>query len=125
MGISVVIDNDAVKKISAAVAPAALKAMHAVHADVIKSQVMPFDQGTMQDEQTFVDQIMDDGNLSTRIVVDAAQARRLYYHPEYNFQTVNNPNAGGEWFRFWLPGGEKEYFAQEEFVKTFKKEADV
>lgn len=72
--------------------------------DVVKRQVIPFDIGTMQNTATFVNR----ENLSegeTSIVVSTPYARRLYFHPEYNFQKVNNPNAKGRWFDDYLEGG--------------------
>lgn len=48
------------------------------------SQVMPFDTGNLQNESTFADY----ANLAegeTKIVSSTPYARRLYFHPEYNF----------------------------------------
>ena len=33
---------------------------------------------------------------------DTPYARRLYFHPEYNFKRGNNANAGGKWFDSFL-----------------------
>lgn len=86
--------------------------------DLRNSQTMPFDTGNMQNEQTFV----DDSNSSkgqVSIVTDAPQARRLYFHPEYNFQTGKNPDAGAGWFDPYIDGDKsskvKQWFKQ--FVK--------
>jgi antitoxin component of RelBE/YafQ-DinJ toxin-antitoxin module len=76
--------------------------------DIIQAQVIPFDQGTMQNDQTFVD-TSDLNQGKVYIVTSAPQATRLYFHPEYNFQTVNNPNAQGDWFQKWVDG---------DFIKT-------
>jgi hypothetical protein len=48
-------------------------------------------------------------------------ARRLYYHPEYNFRTDKNPNAQGRWMDMYLPGGEEEDFAQDTFSALLKQ----
>ena len=95
---------------------AALQTMEALKGEVITAQVMPFDQGTMQNVSTFVKPTQQGARLET----DAPQARRLYYHPEYNFQTANNPNAQGEWLRHWLPGGEHESFVRETLASLMK-----
>ncbi len=58
-------------------------------------------------------------------VTQTPYARRLYYHPEYNFQTDENPFAGGEWYKPWLPGGISEDFAKEAFRKFYKKAGGV
>ena len=62
-------------------------------------QVMPFDTGNLQNDSTFVDD-SEKGKVS--IVSSTPYARRLYFHPEYNFKRGNNPNAGGKWFESFL-----------------------
>lgn len=80
----------------------------ALHTEVVNSQVMPFDTGNMQNAQTYVDTTdLPDGNVS--IVTGSPQARRLYYHPEYDFQTVNNSNARGLWYDPWIDGPYKDF----------------
>lgn len=68
--------------------------------------VMPFDTGNMQNDSTFVD---NSQRTTVSIVTTAPQARRLYFHPEYNFKRGNNANAGGKWF---------EGFLNDDFVKN-------
>lgn len=76
-------------------------------AEKIDDQEIPFDVGTLQNIQTFIppEGVME-GQPS--IVHDAVQARRLYYHPEYNFDKTNNPNAKGLWWDDWLNGPKKD-----------------
>jgi len=79
------------------------QAADATLTDIIQAQVIPFDVGTMQNDQTFVDATeINSGKVS--IVTSSPQATRLYFHPEYNFQTVNNPSAKGGWFEDWIKG---------------------
>jgi hypothetical protein len=83
--------------------------------DLRNSQTMPFDTGNMQNDQTFVDDSKSSaGQVS--IVTDVPQARRLYFHPEYNFQQGKNPDAGAGWFEPYLDGAKrskvKEWFKQ-------------
>lgn len=80
--------------------------------------------GTLQNESTFVD-ISDSAQGRVRIVSSTPYARRLYYHPEYNFDKGENPNAGGEWYKDWLPGGVNEDFAKKAFKKFYKRESGV
>ena len=68
-------------------------------------QVMPFDTGNMQNDSTFLD---DSQKGKVSIVTTAPYARRLYFHPEYNFKRGNNHSAGGKWF---------ESFLNDDFVK--------
>ena len=35
---------------------------------------------------------------SVSVVTSTPYARRLYFHPEYNFYQGTNPNAGGMWY---------------------------
>jgi hypothetical protein len=124
IGIKIELDAAAIAKLEAAALPAAAKAIEALKTDVIEAQVMPFDTGDMQNNQTFTVSEADSGDVTARLVTGAPQARRLYYHPEYNFQTVNNPNAGGEWLEPWLEGDRKE-FVQDTFTELYKKEAGL
>lgn len=124
IGIKIELDTAAIAKLEGAVLPAAAKTMEALKTDVIAAQVMPFDTGDMQNNQTFTVSEADSGDVIARLVTGAPQARRLYYHPEYNFQTVNNPNAGGEWLEPWLEGDRKD-FAQDTFTELYKKEAGL
>lgn len=126
MGIGIKIDLDAaaIAKLEGAVLPAAAKTMETLKTDVIAAQVMPFDTGDMQNNQTFTATESDGSEAATRLVTGSPQARRLYYHPEYNFQTVNNPNAGGEWLEPWLNGDKKD-FVQNTFAELYKKEAGL
>lgn len=124
IGIKIELDTAAIAKLEAAALPAAAKTMEALKTDVIAAQVMPFDTGDMQNNQTFTVSEADSGNITSRLVTGSPQARRLYYHPEYNFQTVNNPNAGGEWLEPWLEGDSKD-FVQDTFTEFYKKEAGL
>ena len=62
-------------------------------------QVMPFDTGNLQNDSTFVDDSQKD---KVSIVSSTPYARRLYFHPEYNYRRGNNSNAGGKWFDSFL-----------------------
>lgn len=92
----------------------------ALHTEVVQAQVMPFDTGHLEEDATFVD-YSDSADGIVRIVSSTPYARRLYYHPEYNFQTDENPFAGGEWFEPWLPGGVNQDFAKDAFKRFYKK----
>lgn len=83
--------------------------------DLRNSQTMPFDKGNMQNDQTALDDTKSaQGQVS--IVTDAPQARRLYFHPDYNFQKGKNPSAGAGWFDPYIDGNKakkvKEWFKQ-------------
>lgn len=111
----VIINASALKRIDDKAKEALFKTAEAVKTDIVNKGVVPFDQGTLQNTM-FVDK-KQDGSVS--IVNDTPYARRLYYHPEYDFQTVNNPNAGSHWFEPWIYGKYKN-FAKEAFIKFMK-----
>ena len=88
--------------------------------DVTNAQIMPFDVGTMQNDATYVDH-SHRANGQVTLLVDEQYARRLYYHPEYNFQTVNNPNAKGLWFEDWADGGKYANKVRENYAAFYKR----
>ncbi|MEE0980752.1 MAG: hypothetical protein U0K91_03635 [Acutalibacteraceae bacterium] len=84
------------------------KTGEAVHEDLLHSRTMPFDSGNLQNDSTFVDTSkVRDGEVF--VVSDTPYARRLYFHPEYNFSTDENDNAGAEWFEPYISGKKKDF----------------
>lgn len=87
----------------------------AVKTDLIQSQTMPFDSGTMQNDNTFVD---DKKVLkgTAKIVVDTAYARKVYFDPELHIKQGKNLNAKQYWFEDYISGSKKDlpvkYFKQ-------------
>ena len=77
---------------------------------------MPFDTGTLQNTDTY----MSNKGDSFEVISKNAYARRLYYHPEYHFQKVNNEKAGAYWFEKELEflGGEEEL--AKEFIRNLE-----
>ena len=91
----------------------------AVLTDLRDSQTMPFDTGNLQNDSTFLDDSQKEkGRVS--VVSSTPYARRLYYHPEYNFRTTNNRNAGGKWFEPYISGNRTD-FLKDAFAKLFKR----
>lgn len=124
IGVKIDLDRAAIARLVKAVAPAAEKTIDALKTDVVAAQVMPFDTGDMQNNQTFTVTEDNGDSVDARLVTGSPQARRLYFHPEYNFQTVNNPNAGGLWLEPWI-NGERKGFLEETFAANYKKEAGL
>lgn len=90
----------------------------AVLTDIRTSAVVPKAIGELERE-AFVDTSqLDQGK--TAIIFVGPYARRLYWHPEYNFRQDMNPNAQGRWMDMYLPGGDKQDFAQNAF-RTFMR----
>ena len=113
-----------IKQLTQAAVTALEMTAEAMHTEVVQAQVFPFDTGNLQNESTFVDYSKSkDGKVT--LVSSTPYARRLYYHPEYNFQTDENPFAGGEWYEPWLPGGVSQDFARNAFKRFYKKVGGV
>lgn len=81
-------------------------------------QVMPFDTGNLQNDSTFID---DSQRGRASIVSSTPYARRLYYHPEYNFRRNNNRNAGAHWFDSFL----NDDFIVNTYAELFKREGGL
>lgn len=113
-----------VNHLTKSVSKALVQTAEEVHEDLQQSQTMPYLTGHLQGDGTFVDGA-DADNGAVYLVSDTPYARRLYYHPEYNFNKSENPNAGGRWLDTYLPGGQKEDFAQKVFNKLYKEEAGL
>ena len=77
--------------------------------DLINSQTMPFREGTLQNDNTNLD-TTDAKKGVVLLVTEGVQARRLYFHPEYNFSKDHNPNAGAGWFEPYIEGEKKDLF---------------
>lgn len=116
MKVTIKLNHTAIKKLEQVAKESAVEALEAVQTDLINSQTMPFDTGDMQNNQTFVESTENGAVLIT----GSPQARRLYYHPEYNFQTGKNPNAGAYWLETYLTG-DKKGKVQAEFISAFKR----
>ncbi len=117
---SVALNLPRIRQLTQAAITALEQTGEALHTEVVQAQVMPFDTGHLEEDATFVD-YSDSADGLVRIVSSTPYARRLYYHPEYNFQTDENPFAGGEWFEPWLPGGVSQDFAKDAFKRFYKK----
>lgn len=112
-------NNAAIKKLSLAQSKALELTAESVKTEVMNAQVMPFKSGTMQNESVFIDNRKSSyGKVS--ITLDTPYARRLYFHPEYNFSQEENPNAQGRWFDPWIDG-EYEDFAIYAYRKFYKQ----
>ncbi|MEE1218597.1 MAG: hypothetical protein U0L20_01580 [Ruminococcus sp.] len=88
--------------------------------EVKNAQVMPFETGNLQNENTFVD-YSNSANGVISIVSDTPYARRLYFHPEFNYNRDENIAAGGKWFIPWQKGGTRENFCVEAFAEIYKR----
>jgi len=81
--------------------------------DIMTSEVVPKQTGELE-RSVYIDESQIKKGTVT-LVYDSPYARRLYWHPEYNFRTDKNRNARGMWLEPWA-NGEKT----NTFVKRFK-----
>lgn len=113
-----------IKRLDKAQVVALEKTAEALHTEVVQAQVVPRETGALQNENFFVDNTHSSkGTVS--LVHSTPYARRLYFHPEYNFNKDENPNAKGKWFEDWMPGGSKADHVNKIFVKNYEKEAGL
>lgn len=92
----------------------------ALHTEVVQAQVFPRDTGNLQNESTFIDYSQSNQGKVT-IVSSTPYARRLYFHPEYDFQKTANPHAKGRWYEDWLPGGRDAEFCANAFKQFYRR----
>ena len=131
MGVKIELDSNAIAKLTQATKNAAVSTMNQLYENLVNnSMTMPFDTGDMQNNQTFVavegdSTVNGEDTFTVSLVTGSPQARRLYYHPEYNFQQTGNPNAGADWLKPYLKGGKQESFIEDTYSEILKKEADL
>lgn len=119
MHVKVKMNSKALRKLSQAQIVALEQTVEAVKTDVIDSNVIPFDSGTLQNESTSIDTTHSKrGRVA--IASNTPYARRLYFHPEYDFRKDNNPNAQGRWYDPWIDGAKKN-FAKNAYKKLYKR----
>ncbi len=103
----VTMNKAGIKQINADIAEALIDTAEAIKTDLVNSRTMPFASGTLQNDSTFVDTRRALKGVAT-ITSDTPYARKVYFHPEFNFRKDDNPNAGGRWFDPYLTGDKKE-----------------
>ncbi len=114
------ISQSVINRISDAAKRALVKTAEDIHKEVQQAQVVPFKHGTLQGEGFYVDDGGADWGI-VHLVHNTPYARRLYFHPEYNFSKLENPNARGEWFEDWITGNKKDQF-EKIFAENLKRE---
>ena len=94
-----------------------------LHTEVRNDQVMPFREGHLSGELTAPDYSeIEQGKAN--INTEGPYARRLYFHPEYNFNRNENKNAKGKWYEDYISGTKKN-FCKEIFTELYKKGAGL
>ena len=126
----VVLNSSAIKKLEQAAITALELTGDYVLGEAIDKQVIPFGDssehggythqgGTLQDSG-FVDKSRSKSG-TVAINFSTPYARRLYFHPEYNFRTTDNPNAKGEWLEDWAETGKHAKEVKQVYALFFKQ----
>ena len=105
MKVKVELYQDKIRQLTAAVARSAEQAAEVVKSDIVASQTVPKNAGELECSGFFVV-----SKSKYQIIFDTPYARRLYWHPEYDFRKDKNPNAGGMWMQPYIDGEKKDFF---------------
>ena len=127
--------NDRVKKLEKAAKEALAKTTDELRQEIRNARVIPRDQGPLQGEK-FSANYEDLERGKTELVFEGPYARRLYYHPEYNFNREvyiddkgvkheGNPHAKGKWMEDWAKGGKREKDVIRAFKENYRREIDL
>lgn len=115
--VTIKLDNAKINGLEKASKQAFEMTMEAVLSDIKTSAVVPKDTSMLEDS-AFVDMSQAEDMVAS-IIFDTPYARRLYWHPEYNFRTDKNINAQGKWMQSYIDGDKKE-FIKETYMKFLK-----
>lgn len=116
--VTVKLDTAKIKGLEKASKQAFKQTCEAILSDIRTSAVVPHEHGTLEDSG-FVDTSQIE-NMVASIIYDTPYARRLYWHPEYNFRRDKNANAGGKWMQPYIDGDKKD-FITETYMKFLKQ----
>ena len=108
------LNQEAIEKIQDAVIKALPLTMEAMKTEINNMQVVPKETGNLEESA----KTGAEGNKGY-ISYNTPYARRLYYHPEYNFRQDKNANAQGRWMDSFIHGSKKDWLAKVfgEFLK--------
>lgn len=118
MKITVKMNKRGLQKVKNDVTQSLIETAEALKTDLIQSQTMPFDVGTMQNDSTFVDTKRAISGCCT-IVVDTPYARKVYFDPEIDIHADKNPNAKQYYFDDYIMGNKKDLSIK--YFKMFMK----
>lgn len=118
VNVKVTLDQAALKNLEQIQRQALEMTAEAVLTDIKTSGVVPKDTNQLE-LSGFVDLTEIRQGIAS-IVFDTPYARRLYWHPEYNFRTDKNPHARGKWMEPYY-SGEKKKFVQQTFAQFVKQ----
>lgn len=112
-------------KIEQAIAEALELTADWLKSDVTMRQVVPKETGNLEGSFTgsTSGQVSKTNDFEYDLCYTTPYARRLYFHPEYNFRKDKNPNAKGEWLSDYSKG-KKSKELQKAFAKFLSERVD-
>lgn len=113
--VKVTVNQAALKQLEQIKQQAVEMTAEAVKTDIVTTAVVPKDKGELERSAHVVSE-----PGKARIVYDTPYARRLYWHPEYNFRKDRNPNARGKWMEQYH-SGDKQKFVRQTFAAFVKQ----
>lgn len=119
MKININMNHQAIKRLANMQKKALELTADALLTEIRTAQVMPFYTGTLQNDSTFAEKSESSSGI-VRIVSATPYARRLYYHPEYDFFQGKNACAGGRWFDDWLSGSKKSW-CRDTYIRIYRQ----
>lgn len=118
VNVKVTINQAALKNLEQIQQQAIEMTAEAVKSDIVTSQVVPKDTNQLE-----LSGFVDPSELKkgkVKLVYDTPYARRLYWHPEYDFRTDKNPHARGKWMEPYY-AGDKQKFVKQTFAAFVKQ----
>ena len=93
----------------------------ALKTEINTSEVTPKQTSALEESLTIDTGKINKGKI--KMIYNTPYARRLYYHPEYNFRTDKNRNAKGLWLDDLLTGKNRDFVERtyKEFYKRVTK----
>lgn len=86
------------------------------------TQKVPYDTGKLEKSIKLKTRKNNRGQVIFTIEFETPYARRLYYHPEYHFQTKHNKNAQAYWLEEYRGHrGKGQDKIKNLFIKHYKK----
>ena len=116
--VKIKLNNSAISNLEKAQRQAIEMTMEALKTDIVTSAVVPKNTGELE-RSGFVD-TSKLREFVASIVFDTPYARRLYWHPEYNFRKDKNVNAQGKWMQAYIDGDKKD-FIKDTYMSFFKQ----
>ena len=115
--VSVRMNSSALNALTRAQARALEMTSDALKTDVMTAGIVPKQSGELE-RSAFVDNSKVNKGL-VKLVYDTPYARRLYWHPEYDFRTDKNRSAQGKWLERWITG-DKKNFAKATYRRIYR-----